>query len=71
MGVGTQSRQDPGHGVKGGRSRVVWEFNPRKRPVDVVSRRLPRKVNPTRGGVGPFVKENEKELVPSDVIHPS
>ena len=32
-----------------------------------MSGRLPRKVNPTREGVGPFEKENEMELVPSEV----
>ena len=52
------------HCVKGCRSRVVWEFNPLKRPVYIVSRRLPRKVNPTctREGVGPFERESETEV---------
>ena len=49
----------------------MWEFNPLKRPVYVVSRRLPRKVNPTREGVGPFERGSETELGLSDVILPS
>ena len=50
---------------------VVWEFNPLKGPVYVVSRRLPRKVNPTREGVGPFERGSETELGLADATHPS